>query len=109
VSTNINKKEKETKMVKYLLGAMMLVSAYSLNAQSMCMPADEALYNLKKDYGEEPSIIGKIDSTNEVILVMANEKTGSWSLLVLDETGSYACPIASGEKYKIIQPSGVKL
>jgi len=96
-------------MVKYLLGTMMLVSAYSLNAQTMCMSADDALYNLKKDYGEEPSVIGKIDTTNEVILMVANEKTGTWSLLVLDETGTYACPIASGENYKIVQPSGVKL
>jgi hypothetical protein len=73
------------------------------------MSADDALYNLKKDYGEEPSVIGKIDTTNEVILMVANEKTGTWSLLVLDETGTYACPIASGENYKIVQPSGVKL
>ena len=96
-------------MVKYLLGTMMLVSAYSLNAQSMCVFADEALHNLKKDYGEEPSVIGKIDATNEVILMVSNEKTGSWSLLVLDETGTYACPIASGEKYKIIQKPKVNL
>jgi len=96
-------------MVKYLLGAFMLVSAYSLNAQSMCMSADEALFNLKKDYGEEPTVIGKIDSTNEVIAIIANQKTGTWSLIVLDETGTVACPIASGEKFLILKKEGKML
>lgn len=96
-------------MVKYLLSALMLVSAYSLNAQEYCFPADDVLKTLKKDYGEVPTIVGLIDSTNKVIAVIANENTGTWSLLVLDETWTVACPIASGEKYTIIQKKGLKL
>jgi hypothetical protein len=96
-------------MVKYLLGTLMLVSTYSLNAQQYCLSADDALETLKKEYGEVPAIVGVIDSTNEVIAMIVNEKTGTWSLLVLDETGTVACPIASGEKYTIIQKKGLKL
>jgi hypothetical protein len=48
-------------------------------------------------------------STHNHQAIIANQKTGTWSLIVLDETGTVACPIASGEKFLILKKEGKML
>lgn len=88
-------------MKKTIAGLLMLVSTYSLNAQEMCLPADIAIKNLKKDYREVPITIGVIGSTGEILSIFANKETGTWTLIIFDENGEYACPIADGNNFKL--------
>jgi hypothetical protein len=88
-------------MKKTLVGMLMLVSTYSLNAQEICLPADRAIKELRSKYGEVPIVLGIIEATNEILSVFANKNTGTWTLIILDEQGDYACPIANGNNFKL--------
>lgn len=96
-------------MIKYMIGMIFAMSSFLAFAQNECYPAKEIMKNLKENYGEELSVIGQVENSNEIIAIIANEKTGTWSLILFDSTGTTACPLANGEKYLVIRKSENKI
>jgi hypothetical protein len=96
-------------MFKYIIGIIFAISSTLSFAQNECYSAKELMNLLKEEYGEELSAIGQVENTNEIIAIIANEKTGTWSLILLDSTGTTACPLANGEKYLVVIKPGNKI
>jgi hypothetical protein len=102
-------------MLKYLLGMLLSLGIYSAaqagahTEQRLCFPLDVVLKLLKKDYDEDMKVMGKIDTTNEILIIVANEKTGTWSLFVLDKSGQIACSIVNGENFTIVKDKSTRL
>jgi hypothetical protein len=106
VSTYINKKEKETKMVKYLLGAMMLVSAYlpsTIFAQQLqCGEPKEVIEELKEKFNEEPIFVMKNFQQSNIVLFI-NKQTKDWTLIAFNSEGTIACLVSAGTNFTLLE------
>lgn len=77
-----------------LAGGLLLGSAASVLAQGMrCMPEPELAAVLIDDYGEK-IVASAIAGSGQPVLVFANVRSGTWTMLVLID-GS-ACVVATG-------------
>ena len=97
-------------MIKYMLGLLLSVFAFSLYANELiCLPIEAAVSALKNEYNEEPVFAARLENSQEIVTITANEITGSWTLLMIDRTGKLACPLLNGEDYKTFKKRGLKL
>ena len=61
--------------------ACLCTPALAQQNQPVCFPADIVLQSLADKYGEVPAVMGAMD-TGALMVIVANDKTGSWSLLI---------------------------
>jgi hypothetical protein len=70
-----------------------------LAAQSIPCGADAKIEAALADrYGEVVQLRGIVEGGRQMLVLTANAKTGTWTVLVLDGSGG-ACVVAAGDAY----------
>lgn len=97
-------------MIKYMLGLALSFFAFSAYANELiCLPVEDVVASLKNEYNEDPVFVARLERTKEIVTITANETTGTWTLLMLDSTGTLACPLLDGKDYRTFKKKGMKL
>jgi hypothetical protein len=97
-------------MIKYLIALIVSFSAFSVHSEELlCLSFDAAISILKEQYSEEPAMIARMENSDQIVTIMANKKTGTWTLLLIDKTGNVACPIMNGNKFIAIKGKSTNL
>lgn len=66
-----------------------------LNKQVACADKDQVFKSVAQDFGEIPQWTGQSPQSNTNLVLTANLKTGSWTLIEYNST--MACVLAVGE------------
>ena len=66
-------------------------------AQARCLPHEEAIARLKRDYGETAQGVG-LGNRGRSVMELFTSTTGSWTILVT-RTNGLSCIAASGENW----------
>ena len=81
--------------LKVSLVASLLVLAGA--AQARCLPHEEAVARLQRDYGETAQGLG-LGTRGQSIMELFASKTGNWTILITRANG-LSCIAASGEDW----------
>jgi hypothetical protein len=92
-------------VVYFLLGVIAVtLAAIGAKAEGLeCRPAAAAISGLYAEYGEVMLWQGLIDDTEARIVVMANPKGSTWTILGLLPNGM-ACALNAGSAWKVGDP-----
>ncbi len=85
--------------LKVSLVASLLVLAGA--AQARCLPHEEAIARLQRDYGETAKGLGLSNRGPSVMELFVSD-TGSWTILVT-RTNGLSCIAASGEDWTALE------
>jgi len=93
-------------MVKYLLSALMLISAYLPNSvfaqQLQCGNPKKVIEELKEQFNEEPMyIMRNFQQSNLVVFI--NKNTKDWTLVAFDSEGTIACLVSAGTNFTLLE------
>lgn len=81
----------------------ILLALAAVPAHAVCGPSlDAVLTALKHQYGEATVMVGKMPDGRPMVIT-ANPKTGTWTALVMDPSGTTCAP-ASGTDFHITPP-----
>jgi hypothetical protein len=92
--------------MKYLIVLLALVTirAHSEPQQMrlvvFCDTPAEIFVPLARDFEEQPVWTGTSDSQNTRLILTANAKTGTWTMV--EYSGDFACVIAVGREHKFL-------
>lgn len=84
---------KHTLKVSLLVSLLVLAGA----ARARCLPHEEAIARLQRDYGETAQGLG-LGSRGRSVTELFTSKTGSWTILITRANG-LSCIAASGENW----------
>lgn len=70
-------------------------------AQQVCVPTDQAMIELFSGYGELPRV-AMLVATGNVVQVLVNPETQTWTMLITD--GEQSCVVASGQGFLVVEP-----
>ena len=84
---------KHTLKVSLLVLLLVLAGA----AQARCLPHEEAIARLQRDYGETAQGLG-LGNRGRSVTELFTSKTGSWTILITRVNG-LSCIAASGENW----------
>lgn len=87
-------------MVKILLSMLFTVVPSVAFGQALCLPQATMFQNLAR-LGEMPAAVGRI-SEEQMMTILQNEKTGKWSMIVLNSKGA-ACLWMYGDEYDTLK------
>ncbi len=85
--------------LKASLVALLLVLAGTARAQ--CLPHEEAIARLQRDYGETAQGLG-LGNRGQSVVELFTSRTGSWTILVT-RTNGLSCIAASGENWTLTE------
>lgn len=90
-----------------LAAALAVLSVCAAHAQQSLVPctvisAEEAERQLSENHGEVLRNSG-LDARGSIVVVWANPETGSWTLALVDATGT-ACIVGFGEFWQEYEP-----
>ncbi len=85
--------------LKVSLVASLLVLAGA--AQARCLPHEEAIARLQRDYGETAHGLG-LGNRGQSVMELFTSKTGSWTILIT-RTDGLSCIAASGENWTVME------
>lgn len=94
------------KAVVYLILGLIAVTLAAMGAKAEgleCRPAAAAISGLYAEYGEVMLWQGVIDDGDARIVVLANPKGSSWTVLGLLPNGT-ACALIAGSAWKVGDP-----
>ena len=88
-----------------LVAAFALAFIFSPPVKAMvCFDPIDGRENFYSEYQEKEIARGSLGSGNDGMLLLANQKTGSWTLMIVRRLDGFLCPLASGEKFKLKVP-----
>ena len=87
------------------LTAAFLAAFFAPTAQAMMCFDAKGMANFHKQYGEHEVARGSLGNDGHKMLLLANPKTGSWTMIIVRVPDGLMCPFSSGNNFKIIQPS----
>ena len=70
-------------------------------AQGRCGPQDDVIAHLNNQWGETVQVMGRADN-GHIMMIFANEDTGTWTALMQDPASDMICVAASGKEYAAI-------
>lgn len=96
-------------MNKKIIATAALISSMPIYAQESqqqvklyCNDTKFVFETLRKDYGEEPFVYGKVSKTTPHIMTLwINPKTSTWTMLV--STGDKTCIMGGGSDLNIVE------
>ena len=88
---------KHTLKVSLLVSLLVLAGA----ARARCLPHEEAIARLQRDYGETAQGLG-LGSRGQSVMELFASKTGSWTILITRVNG-LSCIAASGEDWTAME------
>ncbi len=85
--------------MKRTLTASLVVSLLVLagSTQAQCLPHEEAIARLQRDYGETAKGLG-LGNRGQSVMELFTSRTGSWTVLIT-RTNGLSCITASGENW----------
>jgi len=90
--------------MKRTIGLMLLalsVTAPSVAyGQQVCLPHEDAVTKLNKDYGEQATAVG-LGSEGQTVFELFVGEAGSWTLLAT-KTNGFSCIAAAGESWNTL-------
>tara|TARA_R100000995_G_scaffold65409_1_gene34423 strand:+ start:189 stop:494 length:306 start_codon:yes stop_codon:yes gene_type:complete len=94
-------------MMKTLTLAAAFWAAFLMTpAQAMmCFDPIDGRANFYKEFGEKE--VGKGTLGNDLengMLLLANPKTGTWTVMIVRFKDGFLCPFASGKNFELIKP-----
>jgi len=72
-------------------------------AQLMCFESD-SLPEFMTNYGEQLVAKGTLGQDGDRVLFLANQKTGTWTVVVDKADKGMFCPFVSGKNFHVLQP-----
>jgi len=94
-------------MVKFLAGISMLVLTNFAYAQlsppqggPYCAPSALLIEELLKEFQEVPMLTANNDAGNQTLVMFANSKTTTWTIVIFNADMSAGCAVTSGINYK---------
>ena len=94
-------------MKKFLIALLAVVATtahadvYEMRKRIICDARAEIFTRLAEDYEEQPVWMGHSPAQTTDLVLTANVKTGSWTLV--EYTESWACVLAVGERSRIVR------
>ena len=83
--------------LKASLVVSLLLLAGTAQAHQLCLPHEEAIARLQRDYGETAQGLG-LGNRGQSVVELFTSRTGSWTILVT-RTNGLSCITASGENW----------
>ena len=83
--------------LKASLVVSLLVMAGAAQAHQLCLPHEEAIARLQRDYGETAQGLG-LGNRGQSVMELFTSRTGSWTILIT-RTNGLSCITASGESW----------
>ena len=71
--------------------------------QKACMPFEQARKALGDSYGEVVTSVGIAGNGKNMLAILSNPETGTWTALVVSPEGT-ACGIGGGEDWQVVEP-----
>ena len=80
--------------------ALTITAPSVANGQQICLPHEDAVAKLSKDYGEQVSAIG-LGNEGQMVFELFVGEGGSWTLLAT-RTNGLSCITAAGESWNAV-------
>lgn len=93
-------------MIKYVLAAMMIATAPAGAQEPNCAATNDVYGVMTEKYGEDRQTIGVTDSMM-LVEQWANERTGTWTIIVTDPYNKVTCIVAEGTGFDYVSPPNV--
>tara|TARA_A100000172_G_scaffold78963_1_gene65198 strand:+ start:107 stop:427 length:321 start_codon:yes stop_codon:yes gene_type:complete len=84
--------------------AAFIAAFFMPSAQAMVCFDRHGLMNFHQKFGEEEVARAELGSDGHKMILMANPKTKTWTMMIVRKPDGMVCPFASGDDFQLIKP-----